>query len=152
MSFFSVHADTGDVEGVLHAVAEGLRHWEGGEAISLDLSFVRRREEQLVQQARQLRLQANLDGNAIIHSTRPKIGPWVIRFQHLVRRLTWWFFEPILQQVRAFQLNTARVVEGLAEEQEALMAEVQRLAQSGGSEHEAKLRSQIESQRGEHGG
>ena len=71
-----------------------------------------------------------------IHSTRRTIGPWIIRFQLTVRRATWWFLEPILQQIRAFNRSTARTLDMLAGEQKhladrvaALEEETQRLRQ-----------------------
>ena len=128
MNVFSVQADSGDVEVIMHEVGEAVQRWEGGDALPLDLAWVQRREDRLLQEARQLRFQATLDGTAIVHSTRPRLGPWIIRFQQFVRRVTWWFLEPILQQIRAFQLHTAQVVEVLAENQEALLLELQRLA------------------------
>jgi hypothetical protein len=128
MNVFSVQADSGDVEVIMHEVGEAVKRWEGGDALPLDLAWVQRREDHLLQKARQLRFQATLDGNAIIHSTRQRLGPWIIRFQQFVRRVTWWFLEPILQQIRAFQLHTAQVVEALAENQEALLLELQRLS------------------------
>lgn len=130
MNVFSVQADSGDVEVIMREVGEAVRRWEGGDALPLDLAWVQRREDRVLQQARQLRFQATLDGNAIIHSTRPRLGPWIIRFQHFVRRVTWWFMEPILQQIRTFQLQSAQVVETLAENQEAVLLELQRLAPS----------------------
>jgi len=128
MSVFSIQADTGDIEVVMRQVGEAVRRWEGGDTLPLDLAWVQRREERLLQQARQLRFQAIVDGNAIIHSTRPRIGPWIIRFQHFIRKITWWFLEPILQQIRTFQLSTAQIVEALAANQETLLAELQRIA------------------------
>ncbi len=127
MSVFSVQADDGDVEVIMREVGEAVRRWEGGDAMPLDLSWVQHREERLLQQARQLRFQAILDGNAIIHSTRPRFGPWIIRFQQFIRRATWWFVDPILQQIRTFQVNTAQVIEALAENQETMLLELQRL-------------------------
>ena len=111
MNVFSVQADSGDVEVIMHEVGKAVQRWEGGDALPLDLAWVQRREDRLLQDARQLRFLATLDGNAIVHSTRPRFGPWIIRFQQFVRRVTWWFLEPILQQIRAFQLHTAQVVE-----------------------------------------
>ncbi len=122
MSIFSVSSNAGDVETLMGAVADALQRWEGGEARSLDLVMVQDQGQRLAEQARRLALQWNIDGNAIIHSTRPGLGPWVIRFQMTVRRLTWWFLEPILQQVRLFQMNSARTVDGLAQNQEVLTA------------------------------
>jgi hypothetical protein len=128
MNIFSVQADSSDVEVIMHEVGKAVQRWEGSDALPLDLAFVQRREERLLQEARQLHFQAALDGNAIVHSTRPRFGPWIIRFQQFVRRVTWWFLEPILQQIRTFQLHTAQVVEILAENQETLLLELQRLA------------------------
>ncbi len=122
MSIFSVSSNAGDVETLMGAVADALQRWEGGEARSLDLVMVQDQGERLAEQARRLALQWNIDGNAVIHSTRPGLGPWVIRFQMTVRRLTWWFLEPILQQIRLFQMNSARTVDGLAQNQEVLAA------------------------------
>lgn len=94
--------------------------------------------------ARQLMLRAQVDGNAIIHSTRPRLGPWLIRFQAAVRRVTWWFLEPILQQIRAFQVDSARAIGDLAREQDALQAQIsdlrallaQEAPSAGGDEHQ----------------
>jgi hypothetical protein len=120
---FSVHSDTEDVEVVLAAVAEAVRRWEGGEAITLSLDLIQNTHHELRSAAQRLPLQSHIDSNAIIHSTRPRYGPWIIRFQHLVRRLTWWFQEPIIQQIRSYQSNSARVVAGMADSQEALLAD-----------------------------
>jgi ubiquinone/menaquinone biosynthesis C-methylase UbiE len=81
---------------------------------------------QILSQVQQMRNQWNIDSNMIIYSTRPLLGSWINRFQQFVRRVTWWFIEPILQQIRAFQLHTAQVVEILAENQETLLLELQR--------------------------
>ncbi len=124
MSVFSVHATSNDVEAAMAAVADALHQWEGGDTPPLDLSLLQSQGERLSQQAHQLRFQWNVDGNAIIHSTRPGVGPWIIRFQVVVRRLTWWFLEPILHQIRLFQRNTAHVVHGLTQNQEQLAAHI----------------------------
>jgi len=122
MTVFSVHSGTDDVEAVMGTVADALRRWEGGEARSLDLLLIQGQTDRLAEQARQLTFQWNVDGSSIIHSTRRGYGPWLIRFQIVVRRLTWWFLEPILQQIRLFQMNTAHVLDGVVRSQEALMA------------------------------
>ena len=122
MTVFSVHSGTDDVEAVMGTVADALRRWEGGEARSLDLLLIQGQTDRLAEQARQLTFQWNVDGSSIIHSTRRGYGPWLIRFQAVVRRLTWWFLEPILQQIRLFQMNTAHVLDGVVRSQEALMA------------------------------
>lgn len=128
MSVFTVNAETNDVEEALRAVADGLRRWEGGEAPRAD-SLLPAAHGTLAEQARQLRFQSRIDRDAIIHSTRPRLGPLLIRFQVLVRRLTWWFLEPIVQQVRLFQANAARVADGLAQNQASLAAQVADLTQ-----------------------
>lgn len=120
MSVFSVYGATDDVEVVMGAVADAVRRWEGGETRPLDLGLLRGQTDRLSEQSRQLTLQWNVDGSAIIHSTRRGYGPFLIRFQTVVRRLTWWFLEPILQQIRLFQMNTARVLDGLVRSQETL--------------------------------
>lgn len=127
MSVFTVDTDTNDVEEALCGVADGLRRWEGGEAPRLEVPVPLGTGGALAQQARQLRFQSNIDRDAIIHSTRPRLGPLLIRFQTVVRRLTWWFLEPVVQQVRLFQANAARVADGLAQGQESLSAQVDHL-------------------------
>jgi len=122
MSVFSVHTDAGDVEAMMNSVAEALREWERGKSLPLDLSMTYDRSHRLAEDAHHLWHQWNLDGNAIVHSMRPRLGPWIIRFQLLVRRLTWWFLEPILQQIRQFQMNAARVIIELARNQRLLAA------------------------------
>jgi hypothetical protein len=129
MTVFGVYTARDDVEAVMGAVADALRRWEGGESRPLELSLIQGQSERLTQLARQLTLQWNIDGNAIIHSRRRFRGAWLIRFQILTRRLTWWFLEPILQQIRLFQLNTSHAVDGLAQNQEALMAHVTAMPQ-----------------------
>jgi hypothetical protein len=138
MTVFSVYSATDDVEAVMGAVADAVLRWEGGEARPLDLGLLRGQTERLSEQARQLTLQWNVDGGAIIHSTRPGYGPFLIRFQTVVRRLTWWFLEPILQQIRLFQMNTAHVLDGVVRSQEALMAHLGDL-----SEEEWKSRLEV---------
>ena len=127
MSVFTVSTGEGDVELTMQAVADALRNWKGGGAPSPGPLRVPE-WGRLRSQARQLTLQSNIDSNAIIHSTRPGVGPWIIRFQIGVRRLTWWFVEPIVQQTRRFQANVARVLDGLAGDQERLRNQVAEMA------------------------
>lgn len=124
MSLLPVSSSANDVEELMAAVGDELRQEDGASAPP-DLPAA---GKALLSQARLLRLQWNVDGSAIIHSTRPRLGPWLVRFQLLVRRLTWWFLEPILQQVRLFQMNAARLGEGLARQQEHLEQQVEALA------------------------
>jgi len=119
MSVIWVDDDGNDVEEVMGAVADALQRWEAESVTPSYLPQMPGQSDELVRQARQLMLQSKIDGNAVIHSTRPGLGPWLIRFQFIMRRLTWWFLEPILQQIRLFQMNAARVLEGLARERRA---------------------------------
>jgi hypothetical protein len=122
MSVFSIHSGTGDVEAVMGSVAEALLEWETGKSLPLDLSTIHDSSDRLAEDAHNLWCQWNLDNNAIVHSTRPGLGPWIIRFQLLVRRLTRWFLEPILQQIRVFQMNATRLIMELARNQRRLAA------------------------------
>lgn len=121
MNIFSVSADEQDVEVLLGNVSEALQEWESGKTLPLDLSLLLHETGKVKQQAAQLRRQWQIDGQAVILSNRPGVGPWIIRFQQLVRRLTWWFMEPILQQIRAFQRNSAVAITDLIKTQEDLI-------------------------------
>jgi len=122
MNIFSVSSDAQDVEMLLSNVAEKMRGWEGGELPVLDLSLMVQDNARTGQQASRLKGQWNIDRSAVIQSTRPVVGPWIVRFQHVVRRLTWWYLEPILQQIRRFQRNAALAADGLAQNQRRLLA------------------------------
>lgn len=141
MTVFSVETSQEDVELVLRSVGDALRRWEDGDMSGLSLSRGHGDSIALLQRARQLRMQARIDRGAIIQSTRPNLGPLIIRFQHLVRRLTWWFTEPILQQVAAYELNSALVIEGLAESLESVKRDIARL-QEERDDWQLSLRSQ----------
>ncbi len=136
MNIFTVQVEGDDVEVAMNEVAQAVQAWETGASHPLSFVLAHRGERQLLRQARRLQFQWNVDADAIIHSTRPGLGPWIIRFQTLVRRATWWFLEPILQQIRAFQMNAARVIEGLAENQAALLVD--------GREQRSALQEQLE--------
>jgi hypothetical protein len=90
-----------------------------------------------------LAFQWNVDGGAIIHSTRRGYGPWLIRFQTVVRRLTWWFLEPILQQIRLFQMNAAHVLDGVVQGQEVLMAHLAESPQEEATRRLEALEAQV---------
>lgn len=125
MNIFSVSSDVQDVEVLLGNVADALQRWEGGERSSLDLTVMLGESGQVSKQATRLKGQWNINSGAIIQSTRPKLGPWIIRFQHLVRKLTWWFSEPMIQQIRTFQMNSARTIDRLAQNQESVLSHSQ---------------------------
>jgi cell division protein FtsB len=122
MNIFSVSSDEPDVEVLLGNVAEAVHRWEEGEGPDLDLSIMLGETSRIAHRAHRLRRQWNVNSSAVIQSTRPGLGPWIVRFQSLVRRLTWWYLEPIVQQIRVFQRDTALVVDGLAGNQERLLA------------------------------
>jgi len=122
VNIFSVSSDAQDVEMLLSNVAEKMRRWEGGKLPVLDLSVMLQDNDKIGKQASQLKGQWNIDRSAVIQSTRPLLGPWIVRFQHVVRRLTWWYLEPILQQIRRFQRNTALAADGMAQNQRRLLA------------------------------
>ena len=121
MNIFSVSSDSQDVEILLGSVAELVRQWEGGQTPPLDLSIMLGDAGKLSQSAARLKGQWNLNSWAIIQSTRPGLGSWIIRFQHLVRKLTWWYTEPLVDQIRGFQRNTALTVDGLAQSHEEML-------------------------------
>lgn len=122
VNIFSVSSAKQDVKVLLDNVAEAVHRWEGGGAPALDLSMMLDEAGKVGQRARRLKEQWNVDGRAVIQSTRPGLGPWVIRFQNLVRKLTWWYLEPVIQQIRVFQMNAALAAGGLAQNQERLLA------------------------------
>jgi len=122
LNIFSVSTDEQDVEVLLGNVSDALDAWESGRTLPLDLSLLLHETGKAKQQVRQLNNQWHIDSNAVILSNRPGLGPWIIRFQRLVRRLTWWFTEPIVQQIRTFQRSTAVAVTHLAQNQEDFLA------------------------------
>ena len=117
MNIFSVSTDEQDVEVLLGNVSEALHAWESGETLPLDLSILLHETGKAKQHVRQLNSQWHIDSNAVVLSNRPGVGPWIIRFQQMVRRLTWWFTEPLMQQTRTFQRSTAVSVTHLAQNQ-----------------------------------
>jgi hypothetical protein len=124
VNIFNVNAEVADVEVVLQSVAQALGDWEGGRPHQLDLSAVLGQTSSISQQIAQLRSQANIDNQAIIHSTRPNIGPWIIRFQQFVRRFTWWFTDPFLFQIRMFQNQTVTVITKLNQNDQHIVQNV----------------------------
>lgn len=138
-NIFSIGAAEQDVEALLDGVAEAIARWEKGESLSLELSVTLGEVARSEQRIKQLRSQWKVDGTAIIYSSRPVLGPLIIYFQHLMRKLTWWYLEPILQQIRLFQRNAGHTVAGLAQNQKDILAQNERL----GKELET-LRSKVQ--------
>jgi hypothetical protein len=131
VSFFSVQSDRGDVEDLMGKVSAKLGELErsgqlgslqtallpsGGQSISLD------------DQIRTLHAQWAINPNEIIHSSRPGLGEGIRRFQRLVRRGTFWYTVPIVEQINAFNGGVVRALTGLRSHQSALQDEIDRLA------------------------
>lgn len=138
-NIFSVSAGERDVELLLDRVSVAVRKWEKGESPSLDLSMMLGQAARTDERVAQLKRQWNVDLSVIVHSTRPVLGPWIIRFQRLVRKATWWYLEPIFQQVRAFQRNAAHAIGRLARDQKELLSQDEMLEREL-----AALRSRVE--------
>ncbi len=127
-NLITVEGSAADVQELLREVGECVARWEAGSsgrgAVARVTGLSAAEMDALVQG---LRVKARIDGNAIIHSTRPRLGPAIIRFQVALRRLTWWFLEPILQQMRAFQGDSALAIAALADENRLLRRELEEL-------------------------
>jgi SAM-dependent methyltransferase len=121
MSVVRLDGSTGDIEEAMNRAAHLLHQWEADSDAGAPAPLPPDQREDLRQRAYELSLQWNVDGDAIIHSTRPGLGPWVIRFQTIVRELTWWFLEPILQQIRLFQKNTSAILDRIVRHPEQLV-------------------------------
>ncbi len=128
MNVFQVHVDHQDIESMMGQVSAELARWESGaDGPKTPFSMPLGGDADTTQAIALLQTSWNINSQAIIHSTRPRIGRHVIRFQQFVRRATWWFLEPIIQQVRAFNGNATRAIGGLFRRQnrmEERMAEL----------------------------
>ena len=127
MSVFSVNSEHQDIEALMGQVGAGLARWEGGREGVPHVSAPSLGDADLNQSVALLNTSWNIDGQAIVHSTRPRSGRYIIRFQQVVRRLTWWFTEPVLLQVRGFNGNVTRSVSALFRRQNQLTAQVEEL-------------------------
>jgi hypothetical protein len=123
VNLFAIYSERPDVELLMRRVQQKLRRWEKGQErleplclTSLPFGGDDADEEKRFQL---LGRQWGIDGKAIVHSTRPILARPIIAFQRIIRRLTWWYLEPILQQIRNFHLSTARSVTGLFYRQRA---------------------------------
>ena len=152
MSVLDVNTASDDVEDVMRAVGDAVSSWERQAAPSGAGPQRQDNSDDLRRRAALLRHQWRVDSNAIIHSNRPGLGPWLIRMQSLIRRMSWWFLEPVVQQIRLYQRNSARVIDGLAREQEQVADKLS--AFEGLSRHVADLEArlvQLENRRDELG-
>ncbi|MEN9938068.1 MAG: hypothetical protein RLZZ387_4647 [Chloroflexota bacterium] len=70
-----------------------------------------------------------VDQGAIVVSRRPGLAWAINRFQWLVRRATWWYTAPQLDQINMFHGAVVRVLASLVKNQHALE---QRVAESAG--------------------
>ena len=122
MNVFSVYSEHADVELLMQSVAERLKRFEAGEGGSHDIAAfslypVGWEDQDTERNVELLIAQWDIDSSEIIHSTRPVLGPAIITFQHVVRRLTWWFLNPIVDQISRFNHSAARVIHGLFRQQ-----------------------------------
>jgi hypothetical protein len=127
MSVIEVTAPGDDVEDLMDAAGRALQAWERQADDPRAATGRDRAEGDLPSRAARLRHQWRVDANAIIHSNRPRLGPWLVRMQTFVRRTTWWFLEPVIQQIRQYQRNSARVIEDLARQQSTTLGRVAEL-------------------------
>jgi hypothetical protein len=124
LNVFSVYSEQPDVELLMQSVAERLKRFEAGEGGSreiatLSLYPVGWEDQDTERNVELLIAQWDIDSSEIIHSTRPALGPAIITFQHAVRRLTWWFLSPIVDQISRFNHSAARVIHSLFRQQSA---------------------------------
>ena len=122
MNVFSVYSEHADVELLMQSVAERLKRFEAGEGGSHDIAAfslypVGWEDQDTERNVELLIAQWDIDSSEIIHSTRPVLGPAIITFQHVVRRLTWWFLNPIVDQISRFNHSAARVIHSLFRQQ-----------------------------------
>lgn len=118
MNVFSVHSKHPDVELLMQGVAERLQSFEAGEAggreiAAFSLYPVGWEDQDTERNVELLVAQRDIDSQEIIHSNRPVFGPAIIAFQNLVRRLTWWFLNPVTDQISLFNRTAARVIHSL---------------------------------------
>jgi len=117
-----VYSEHADVELLMQSVAERLKRFEAGEGGSHDIAAfslypVGWEDQDTERNVELLIAQWDIDSSEIIHSTRPVLGPAIITFQHVVRRLTWWFLNPIVDQISRFNHSAARVIHSLFRQQ-----------------------------------
>jgi len=127
VSFFSVKSDRGDIEDLMGRLSARLSELEStgelgrhqtallptsGQSISLD------------DQIRALHALWMINPNEIIRSNRPRFGEAIRRFQRFVRRMTFWYTVPLIDQVTAFNGGVVRAIAGLREQQLALRNEI----------------------------
>lgn len=135
MNLFSVYSEHSDVELLMQRVRQKLQRWESGEQLGpLRLTALPfgRDDADWEQMMGLLNSQWDINGGAIIHSTRPVFSRPIIVFQQIVRRLTWWFLEPILRQIRDFHLHIARSVSHLFRRQQIQANELTEFSQELG--------------------
>jgi len=139
LNLFSVYSQPPDVESLMRQVEQKLQQWENGKDLGpLRLTALPfgRNDADAEQMIGLLSSQWDVNSRAIIHSTRPVLSRPIIVFQRVVRRLTWWYLEPLLQQIRDFHLHVAKSVSHIFRRQQAqgdefveLVQELKRLDQ-----------------------
>ena len=121
-NIFSVRTDKPDVELLMQGVAERLQRFEAGEGgddeiAAFSLYPVGWQDHETERNVELLVAQWDIDSQEIIYSNRPLFGPAIITFQNIVRRLTWWFLNPVIDQISLFNRTAARVIHSLFREQ-----------------------------------
>lgn len=121
-NIFNVRVDKPDVELLMQGVAERLQRFEMGEGsddevATFSLYPIGWEDHDAERNLELLIAQWDIDGQEIIHSNRPVLGPAIIAFQKVVRRWSWWFLNPIIDQVSQFNHTAARVIYSLYRQQ-----------------------------------
>ncbi len=121
-NIFSVRVDKPDVELLMQGVAERLQRFEQGQGSDREIAAfglypVGWQDGEAERNVELLVAQWDIDSQEIIHSNRPVFGPAIITFQSIVRRLTWWFLNPIVDQISQFNRTAARVIHSLFNQQ-----------------------------------
>ena len=132
MNLFSAYSQPPDVELLMQQVEQKLQQWENGKDLGpfrLTALPFGRNDADSEQMIGLLSSQWDINGRAIIHSTRPVLSRPIIVFQRVIRRLTWWYLEPLLQQIRDFHLQVAKSVSYVFRRQQAQSDEFVELVQ-----------------------
>jgi hypothetical protein len=121
-NIFNVRTAKPDVELLMQGVAERVRRFEAGEGGDREIKVfslypVGWEDDDTESNVELLGAQWDIDSQEIIHSNHPIFGPTIIAFQSIVRRLTWWFLNPIIDQISQFNRTAARVIHSLFRQQ-----------------------------------
>jgi hypothetical protein len=127
MSVFNVPKGPEDVELTMASVSKSLRQWETDEALPLEVAMLEDKSDRLVGRAENLMSECEIDTNAVMESDKTGVGPWLMRLQRLVRRLTWWFNVPFLHQIRRYQVSSASLLRDTIDQQMSMVKHIDHL-------------------------